>query len=102
MVSISTTVNGSPAELELEGHEAAVDAIRDQLDLTGTKLFLTKADLRAKFTANVEERAGIRTVDVGGCPIRYHFALSILVQNLAAIYHLWAAKHLLITETLSS
>ena len=71
------------------------------VDLTGAKLFLTKADLRARFTAKVEEHAGIRTVDVGGRPIRYHFALSILVQNLATMYSLWAAKHLLTAENLS-
>jgi xanthine dehydrogenase iron-sulfur cluster and FAD-binding subunit A len=36
--TITTTVNGNAATLELDGHESAVDVIRTQLGLTGTKL----------------------------------------------------------------
>ncbi len=38
MISITTTVNGEPHTVELDGHESAVDVIREQLGLTGTKL----------------------------------------------------------------
>ena len=38
MVSIPTTVNGTAVELDVAGPEAAVDVIREQLGLTGTKL----------------------------------------------------------------
>ncbi len=38
MVSIPTTVNGTAVEVEIDGAEAAVDVIREQLGLTGTKL----------------------------------------------------------------
>ena len=38
MVPIQTTVNGEAVTLEVEGQESAVDAIRGQLGLTGTKL----------------------------------------------------------------
>ena len=38
MVSISTTVNGAAVDLNVNGPEAAVDVIREQLGLTGTKL----------------------------------------------------------------
>ncbi len=38
MVAIQTTVNGEAHELQLDGHESAVDVIREQLGLTGTKL----------------------------------------------------------------
>ena len=38
MVSLPTTVNGTPVTLDLDGPEAAVDVIRGQLGLTGTKL----------------------------------------------------------------
>ncbi len=38
MVSIRSTVNGTPVTLDLDGPEAAVDVIRGQLGLTGTKL----------------------------------------------------------------
>uniref|UniRef100_UPI00261E8596 (2Fe-2S)-binding protein n=1 Tax=Ilumatobacter sp. TaxID=1967498 RepID=UPI00261E8596 len=38
MASISTTVNGESHTIEVEGHESAVDVIREQLGLTGTKL----------------------------------------------------------------
>ncbi len=38
MTSITTTVNGKPHTLELDGHESAVEVIREQLGLTGTKL----------------------------------------------------------------
>ena len=35
---ISTTVNGESRTVEIAGHESAVDIIREQLGLTGTKL----------------------------------------------------------------
>ena len=35
---ISTTVNGESRTIEVDGHESAVDVIREQLGLTGTKL----------------------------------------------------------------
>ena len=35
---ISTTVNGEARTIEVDGHESAVDVIREQLGLTGTKL----------------------------------------------------------------
>ncbi|MEL7158454.1 MAG: molybdopterin cofactor-binding domain-containing protein [Actinomycetota bacterium] len=38
MVSIPTTVNGTAVEIDVSGPEAAVDVIREQLGLTGTKL----------------------------------------------------------------
>ncbi len=38
MVSIPTTVNGNAVDIEVSGPEAAVDVIREQLGLTGTKL----------------------------------------------------------------
>ena len=38
MVSIPTSVNGRSVELDIDGPEAAVDVIREQLGLTGTKL----------------------------------------------------------------
>ncbi|MEM9041521.1 MAG: molybdopterin-dependent oxidoreductase [Actinomycetota bacterium] len=38
MTQFTTTVNGEPATLELDGHESAVDVVREQLGLTGTKL----------------------------------------------------------------
>ena len=38
MVSIPTTVNGTAVDIEVHGHEAAVDVIRERLGLTGTKL----------------------------------------------------------------
>ncbi len=38
LVSIPTSVNGTAVEIEMDGHEAAVDVIRGQLGLTGTKL----------------------------------------------------------------
>ncbi len=38
MVSIPTTVNGAAVEINVSGPEAAVDVIREQLGLTGTKL----------------------------------------------------------------
>ncbi|MFK8022697.1 MAG: molybdopterin-dependent oxidoreductase [Ilumatobacter sp.] len=38
MVSIPTTVNGEQLEIDVAGPEAAVDVIREQLGLTGTKL----------------------------------------------------------------
>lgn len=38
MISIPTTVNGTAVEIEVGGPEAAVDVIREQLGLTGTKL----------------------------------------------------------------
>lgn len=38
MVSMSTNVNGRAVEIDVDGHEAAVDVIREQLGLTGTKL----------------------------------------------------------------
>ncbi len=38
MVAIPTNVNGTAVELNVDGHEAAVDVIREQLGLTGTKL----------------------------------------------------------------
>ena len=38
MVSIPSTVNGKVIDLDVDGPEAAVDVIREQLGLTGTKL----------------------------------------------------------------
>ena len=38
MATMKTTVNGGEVAVEISGHEAAVDVIRDQLGLTGTKL----------------------------------------------------------------
>ncbi len=38
MTAISTTVNGESRTIEVDGHESAVDVIREQLGLTGTKL----------------------------------------------------------------
>ncbi|MEM7341756.1 MAG: molybdopterin-dependent oxidoreductase [Actinomycetota bacterium] len=38
MVSFPSTVNGTPVSIEVAGPEAAVDVIRGQLGLTGTKL----------------------------------------------------------------
>ena len=38
MATMKSTVNGGEVAVEIEGHEAAVDVIRDQLGLTGTKL----------------------------------------------------------------
>lgn len=38
MVSIPTTVNGTAVAIDVDGAEAAVDVIREQLGLTGTKL----------------------------------------------------------------
>ncbi len=38
MVSIPTTVNGTAVEINATGPEAAVDVLREQLGLTGTKL----------------------------------------------------------------
>ncbi len=38
MVSIPTTVNGTVVDIDVSGPEAAVDVIREQLGLTGTKL----------------------------------------------------------------
>lgn len=38
MVSISTKVNGTPVDINVNGPEAAVEVIREQLGLTGTKL----------------------------------------------------------------
>ncbi len=37
-MTFSTTVNGDTQNLDLEGHEASVDVLREQLGLTGTKL----------------------------------------------------------------
>ncbi len=38
MASIPTTVNGRPTSFDVDGPESAVDVIREQLGLTGTKL----------------------------------------------------------------
>ena len=38
MTAISTTVNGQAHTIEVDGHESAVDVIREQLGLTGSKL----------------------------------------------------------------
>ncbi len=38
VVSISSTVNGTPVSISIDGHESAVEVIRGQLGLTGTKL----------------------------------------------------------------
>lgn len=38
MTSLSTTLNGRSVTLEVDGPEAAVDVLRDQCSLTGTKL----------------------------------------------------------------
>ncbi len=38
MTAFSTTVNGESRTIEVDGHESAVDVIREQLGLTGTKL----------------------------------------------------------------
>ncbi|MEM7326841.1 MAG: molybdopterin cofactor-binding domain-containing protein [Actinomycetota bacterium] len=38
MTSITATVNGESHMIEFDGHESAVDVVRDQLGLTGTKL----------------------------------------------------------------
>lgn len=38
MTTFGSTVNGTPVQIAVEGPEAAVDVIRDQLGLTGTKL----------------------------------------------------------------
>ncbi|MEO1061324.1 MAG: molybdopterin-dependent oxidoreductase [Actinomycetota bacterium] len=38
MVTFGSTVNGTPVKIDVEGSESAVDVIRGQLGLTGTKL----------------------------------------------------------------
>jgi hypothetical protein len=72
------------------------------VDLTGAKVFLTKEDMRKKFTAKVEQLAGVAEVNSGGRRIRYFFVLSILLQNLATMYHYWACRDVLTPEALSA
>ena len=38
MATFGSTVNGTPVKIDVEGSESAVDVLRDQLGLTGTKL----------------------------------------------------------------
>ena len=60
MASFSSTVNGTPVTIDIEGHEAAVDVIRGQLGLTGTKL-VCAGGVCGACTIQVE------TVPVAGC-----------------------------------
>jgi hypothetical protein len=76
--------------------------VNGAVDLTGAKLFLTKPSYQEKFAGKVRELAGNQNVNAGGRAVRYHFMLTILIQNLAQMYHFWGLAESLTPDQLGA
>lgn len=89
--SVMTEARQLPAQEHL-----TVQRVKEgSVDLTGARLFLTKADMRTKLIAHLQVAGGERTAAYRTGRLSYFVVIRLMLQALSHIHSLWSHRALL-------